>query len=88
LDISIVLDEMKERWKSAIVAREQVDVFSGGAITSKSLANLDSRGEGVQERFRIGRKIVYPTWALVKWLESRSKAVMEKKPKHQTEGFE
>jgi hypothetical protein len=70
-----IFDDMAERWPSAVVARQHVESFSGGAITAKTLANMDSQGVGPQGRFRLGRGIVYPVSDLVTWLRSRSEPV-------------
>ena len=64
--------ELVEKWPSAFVSRTEVGKFSGGALTSKSCANHDSLGTGVAERFRVGRKICYPTVALAEWMQSRA----------------
>jgi hypothetical protein len=64
--------ELVERWPSAFVSRGDAGKFSGGALTSKSLANHDSLGTGLAERFRVGRKICYPTVALATWMQSRA----------------
>jgi hypothetical protein len=63
------------KWPSAIVARDEVKIFTGGTMSSKYLANLDSKKQGPPGRFRCGRKICYPVDQFVKWLESRSKTV-------------
>jgi len=49
--------DMAERWPSAWVARTQAEHFTGGIISEKYLANLDSAGKGPAGRVRIGRKI-------------------------------
>jgi hypothetical protein len=54
-----------------IIARDHVENFLGGVISSKRLANLDCLGEG-PKRIRIGRKVVYRTEDLLEWLESRA----------------
>jgi predicted DNA-binding transcriptional regulator AlpA len=54
-----------------LISRDHVEKLLGGVISSKSLANLDSLGEG-PERMRIGRKIAYLTEDLLRWLESRT----------------
>ena len=77
MEHTIFLD-MVVRWKAPIVARVQVEAFTGGAISEKYLANLDSQGLGPEGRFRIGRKVVYPTDKFVKWLESRSASIPKK----------
>jgi hypothetical protein len=67
--------ELADRWPSAWVARQEVDHFTGGVVSEKYMANLDSRGLGVKGRIRVGRKIAYPVTELVSWLESRSESV-------------
>lgn len=69
LDLSI----MATRWPSPYVAREKVGEFTGGILTPKTMANLDSLNLGVKGRIKVGRKVAYPTNELIAWLESRSK---------------
>jgi len=73
-----VFQEMVDRWPSAWVARTQADRFSGGIISEKYLANLDSAGKGPRGRVRIGRKVAYPVTEFVKWLEGRSAVIPER----------
>ncbi|MHB8111693.1 MAG: hypothetical protein ACYDHW_16845 [Syntrophorhabdaceae bacterium] len=64
--------KMAERWPSAIVARTEVSKFTGGLISVKYQANLDSKGLGPAMWVRIGRKIAYPVSEYVDWLRRRS----------------
>lgn len=73
-----VFQEMVDRWPSPIVARTEIEVFTGGAMKEKHIANLDSAGLGPAGRFRCGRKIIYPVKNLVAWLEARSTIVPER----------
>lgn len=66
------LQNLADKWPSAIVARDEIDSFTGGVISPKSLANMDSLGIGPQGAFRIGRKIAYPVNNVITWLESRA----------------
>jgi hypothetical protein len=68
----INLAAMAENWPSAIVARDELHRFTGGLISPKTQANLDSIGEGPVDAIRIGRKVVYPVKSYIKWLESRA----------------
>lgn len=77
MDASI-FQEMVDKWLSPIVARTEIEIFSGGLVKEKTLANYDSAGIGPEGRFRIGRKICYPTKNLVAWLQARSSAVPER----------
>jgi len=73
IDLSI----MAKKWPSAIVAREEVSKFTGGAISERTLANLDCCGDGIPDRFKIGRKICYRVESLVSWLERRATSIQE-----------
>lgn len=64
------LNFLATKWRSGLVARKDVGIFTGGLISPKTQANLDSLGQG-PERIRIGRQVAYPVDAYVKWLESR-----------------
>lgn len=66
---------MAEKWPSAIVGRQQIEAFTGGIMTEKYLAILDSQRRGPRNRVRIGRKIGYLAHELILWLESRSEFV-------------
>lgn len=70
-----IFREMADRWPSSWIARTEVRSFTGGILTEKYLANLDSAGLGPAGRIRIGRKIAYPVNELVRWLESRATKV-------------
>lgn len=67
LDLSF----LGEKWPSGIVARTSIKEFTGGMISEKTMANLDSNGEG-PDRFTIGRKVAYKVDVLIAWLEQRS----------------
>jgi hypothetical protein len=70
---NIDLSNLAKKWPSGWVSREKVSEFTGGALSSGRLANLDSIGEGPPGRMKVGRKIVYPVDDLVAWLEERTK---------------
>lgn len=55
-----------------VMARKRVYEYLGGAITSKMLANADSRGIGTRVRFEMGRSVCYPTLYLLEWLEDQN----------------
>ncbi len=66
------LSELKKRWPSSIVARTEIRTFSGGTLSEKYMANMDSQGEGPAGRIKIGKKVAYYVDSLVDWLEKRS----------------
>jgi hypothetical protein len=74
-----IYQEMLEKWPASIVARTECASFSGGLLHEKTLANYDSAGIGPEGRFRIGRKVVYPTKSLIAWMEKRSAKIPERK---------
>lgn len=75
ITVSNLLASMADKWPSSLVARTEISAFTGGLLSEKYLANLDSAGKGPAGRIRCGRKIVYPVAELIKWLENRSEAV-------------
>ncbi len=81
ISISSLLASMADKWPSAFVARTEAGKFTGGMIGEKYLANLDSAGKGPEGRIRCGRKVIYPVSEFIKWLESRSEAIPERKHK-------
>jgi hypothetical protein len=66
-----IFQEMADKWPSAVVARTQINNFTGGMMSGKYLANLDSQGAG-PERITCGRRVAYPIDSLVTWLRERS----------------
>jgi hypothetical protein len=70
-------DKLLEKWPSGIVARSEISAFTGGAVCPGTLANADCEGVGPKDRFRIGRKVVYPAAAVVEWLKERSKPIFK-----------
>lgn len=69
---------MAERWPSSMVARTEIERFTGGIMSEKYMSNLDSQGRGPAGRVRVGRKVAYPVTELVAWLESRSAVIPDR----------
>jgi hypothetical protein len=68
------------RWPSSMVARTEIDRFTGGIVSEKYIANLDSAGKGPAGRVRVGRKVCYNVSEVVKWLEARSTVIPDRHP--------
>ena len=69
-----IFDQMGKNWGSEIVARTEIRKFTGGMISGKYMANLDSLGLS-PDRVKIGRKIGYKISGengLVNWLRTRA----------------
>lgn len=67
-----LFSQMATRWPSPIVARREIRMFTGGAISPKHLANLDSQKNGPPERIVIGGHVCYPVNSFVEWLRARA----------------
>lgn len=68
----VSLKELANRWPSTFVARSEIKAFTGGAISEKSMANLDSQKLGPKGRIRLGKKVLYEIAPLITWLEERA----------------
>ena len=73
--VSNLLQQMAAHWPSPIVARTEIEKFTGGLISEKYQANLDSAGKGPEGRIRIGRKVAYPVNEYLTWLKERSEEI-------------
>jgi hypothetical protein len=69
------LAHLAEHWQSPLIARGEVRTFTGGLLSEKYLANLDSKGLGPKGRVKIGRKIAYPVNSFIEWLEGRAEVL-------------
>jgi hypothetical protein len=70
---------MAAKWPSSVVSRSEVPTFTGGLMTEKYIANLDSAGLGPAGRLRVGKKIAYPVESLILWMEQRSSAIQQRR---------
>ena len=68
----IDLSQLAEKWPSTIVARSEAKKFSGGMVSSGTLANLDCKGKGPDGGIKIGRKKGYTVESFIRWLEERA----------------
>jgi hypothetical protein len=64
------LTAVSESWPE-LIARGDIAKISGGAYSSRTMANLDCLGKGPKGAFRLGKKVLYPKQALLDWLLSR-----------------
>lgn len=69
----MLLDDLKNEWKSKIIAREKLSEFTGGVLNSRHIANLDSAGRGIPGKMRCGKKIYYPIENVIAFIKSRTK---------------
>jgi len=65
------LQELAAKWPSTVVARQKVGEFSGGLLHPRTMANLDSLGQGPKGRIRLGRRVAYTVESLIQWMEAR-----------------
>lgn len=66
-----VIQQLSTNWKFSFVPRKDISLFTGGLYSPGYFGNLDSKGIGVPEAFRIGRQVCYPVDSLINWLIQR-----------------
>ncbi|GKT10539.1 hypothetical protein DSTSK_38440 [Desulforhabdus sp. TSK] len=69
-NIEELIEKLKCSWPSPLVARLDVDRFSGGLLHPRTMANLDSKGEG-PTLLKFGRLAAYDRDELIAWLLNR-----------------
>lgn len=65
------IQQLSLNWKLSFVPRKDISAFTGGLYSSGYLGNLDSKGIGVPDAFKIGRQVCYPVDSLIDWLLER-----------------
>ena len=71
MDLDEIFERMHKSWFSELVSRTSVEVFSGGLLNDKTLANLAVVGKGPKQ-IKIGRKIAYPKKELIEWMKAKA----------------
>lgn len=56
---------------SGYILRKNLTEKTGGLLHGRTMANLDSLGEGIPGRIAIGRLVAYPVQAVVDFLQSK-----------------
>jgi len=67
----ITVEEILAKCPGPVISRKAGAKIIGGLISEKTLANLDSLGEGPEERVRLGRKSGYVSLSFAKWAVGR-----------------
>jgi hypothetical protein len=70
ISIEQIFDNLS-RTAPEILTRQKINELTGGLISAKTLANLDSENDGIRPRLRIGGKVAYPREAVVAFLKNR-----------------
>lgn len=68
------LNELLAAWPP-VISRDRVAEYTGGLISPKSLANLDSLGKGPFRRVKLGRRVGYPARDFAEWFLARAREV-------------
>lgn len=67
-----MVKQFVESWQAPYVARSEAHAFSGGLVSSKSLANADSAKIGPVGAISFGsRRVAYPTESLARWIAEK-----------------
>ena len=56
---------------SGYILRTKLSEKTGGLLHGRTMANLDSLGEGIPGRISIGRKVAYPVESVVEFLQAK-----------------
>lgn len=70
-NVDQLLDELRNSWGSTFVARSEFARFSGGTISPKTIANLETEGKGPKGKFFVGSKAAYSIDDALDFLRSR-----------------
>jgi len=57
------------------IPRKEIGRATGSVLHPRTQANLDCLGEGIKDRFKIGRNTIYPVQNVIDFLESKMTTV-------------
>ena len=80
------LDQMFEnlaRLAPEIITRKKLQEITGGLVTAKTLANMDSLGIGITPRLRVGAKVAYVKEDAIAWLKNRCEVLQGERGNHE-----
>lgn len=67
----ITIQEVLAKCSGPVISRKEAAKVSGGLVSEKFLANLDSSSKGPVERVRVGRRVGYVSNSFAEWLVAR-----------------
>jgi hypothetical protein len=67
--------KLKDKCTKGYVFRKDLWNFTGGIIKNKTMATFDSQGRGIEEKYIVGNKTVYPIDSVIAWLENNTKRI-------------
>ena len=53
------------------ILRPNLNEKTGGLLNSRYMANLDSLGQGIKHRFKVGKKTAYPISSVIEFLRDK-----------------
>jgi len=64
------VEDLLKGWETKHVSRTNTEHFTGGAISSRTVANIESLdpANAVPGRFMVGRRVMYPARAYAEWI--------------------
>lgn len=54
------------------IPRKIIGKATGGVLNSRHCANLDCLGEGIKNRFKIGRNTIYPVQNVIDFIKAKT----------------
>jgi len=81
-DFDEIFKGMAEKWPSNVVARKAISDFTGGILSPKTMANNDSLGQGIEDRFMLCNQVVYPIDSLGAWMKQHYSKSWKDRERH------
>jgi chitinase len=69
-------EKMTKRFPFGI-PRKEIAAATGNILHPRTLANLDSLGQGIKNRFKMGRLTVYPVPSVLEFISSKMQSGQE-----------
>ena len=66
-----ILRKIEENNPYGFILRPDLGVKTGGLLHGRTMANRDSAGSGIDNRFKVGKTTAYPIESVISFLKKR-----------------
>lgn len=70
-----IFEGLREYCQNEYVTRKDLKKITGGLICGKTIALLDQKGKGIQNRQILGKQVIYKIDDLINWLKNNTTLV-------------
>ena len=72
-DIEKIKTRLYDLYPLGLVSRADIGRATGGILNARTMSNLDTRGEGIEIKLYVGKKLCYPVDSIINFVAAKVK---------------